>query len=103
VLPSLRQPLPHVAVVIDISGSMNTDDLTAALADRPAGCRAAWQAVRPPATGARPRQRSTGLFVANRLALGRPPPPAGRTTRYGTLPMRAAPSVQLEPLTSGGR
>ncbi|MFC9975123.1 VWA-like domain-containing protein [Spirillospora sp. NPDC127200] len=33
VLPSLRRPLPHVAIVIDTSGSMGADDLAAALGE----------------------------------------------------------------------
>jgi predicted metal-dependent peptidase len=33
VLPSLRRPLPHVAVVIDTSGSMGEAELTAALGE----------------------------------------------------------------------
>ncbi|WP_043636697.1 vWA domain-containing protein [Nonomuraea candida] len=33
VLPSLRRPLPSVAIVIDTSGSMGEDDLAAALAE----------------------------------------------------------------------
>jgi predicted metal-dependent peptidase len=33
VLPSLRRPLPSVAIVIDTSGSMGTDDLAMALAE----------------------------------------------------------------------